>query len=587
MSSDDVRKDKRTPVIIKFRFRSATIDEFIEQYSRDISRGGIFVKHKEPLPVRTLVKFEFKLKTDQPVIRGVGRVVWTRDMAHATRDRPPGMGIKFIKLDDESRQLIERVVAGKESIDIDTGPPGGEDVATGAMPGDDVLTEAEERALDAVVEVSGPHPYPEVPKEPPKPMFPTAPPALNLPKEPPKPSFGAPVEEKKAEEGKPEEKKVEEKPAAEEKKAEEKKPEEKKPEEKRAEEKPAAKKVEEKPAEKKPAPRKEDKPAEKKPAAKPAAEEEGRSPAVTWILVLIIVAVAVFILWRQRSKGEEPTRTEGDMVAQNLPPEDIAPLPPAPDVIEAPDVPAVPDVPPEPTETRVDLKIVFSTQAMDVIEGLMNGQVLGENREAVRKWLRPLCQGQQTTVEAEFGGQKIVLQVGPGAEPRQMVMTGAATFPNAAFPMDLVFKLDETRSLVRSGLQLAELVPAPGVTPQPGALPEKAFDVELVALQFQELAPLVPVDAGAPPPVVDAGAPPPPPPPPPPADVAAPPPVVDAGAPPPPPADAGTRPPRDAGARRDRGTTPRDTGGTTPPPPPPPPPPPSECTPDNPDYPYC
>ena len=260
MSSDDVRKDKRTPVIIKFRFRSATIDEFIEQYSRDISRGGIFVKHKEPLPVRTLVKFEFKLKTDQAVIRGVGRVVWTRDMAHATRDRPPGMGIKFIKLDDESRQLIERVVAGKESIDIDTGPPGGDDVATGGVPGDDALTEAEERALEAVVEVSGPHPIGELPKEPPRPFFPAAPPALNLPKEPPKPSFGAASEEKKAEEGKPEEKKAEEKPA------EEKKAEEKKPEEKKAEEKPAAeeKKAEEKkPEEKKP----EEKKAEEKPAA--------------------------------------------------------------------------------------------------------------------------------------------------------------------------------------------------------------------------------------------------------------------------------------------------------------------------------
>ena len=148
MSSDDVRKDKRTPVIIKFRFRSATIDEFIDQYSRDISRGGIFVKHKEPLPVRTLVKFEFKLKTDQPVIRGVGRVVWTRDMAHATRDRPPGMGIKFIKLDDESRQLIEKVVAGKEVVDLDTGPPGGDDVRGADL--DDGLTEAEEKALEAV-----------------------------------------------------------------------------------------------------------------------------------------------------------------------------------------------------------------------------------------------------------------------------------------------------------------------------------------------------------------------------------------------------------------------------------------------------
>ena len=87
--ADDVRKSKRAPVSLKVRFKSATVDEFIEQYSADISKGGIFIKSEEPLPPGTLLKFEFQLKDNSPLIQGVGRVVWKRASDEAKENDLP------------------------------------------------------------------------------------------------------------------------------------------------------------------------------------------------------------------------------------------------------------------------------------------------------------------------------------------------------------------------------------------------------------------------------------------------------------------------------------------------------------------
>ncbi len=105
----DTRKDRRAPVSLKVRFKSATVDEFVEQYAMDISRGGIFIKSKSPMPIGTLLKFEFQLKDESRLIHGVGRVVWKRDGGE--EDKPPGMGIKFIKMDPQSRSLVEQIVS--------------------------------------------------------------------------------------------------------------------------------------------------------------------------------------------------------------------------------------------------------------------------------------------------------------------------------------------------------------------------------------------------------------------------------------------------------------------------------------------
>jgi uncharacterized protein (TIGR02266 family) len=113
--SEDTRKDKRAKIVsLNVRYKSATVDEFIENHSHDVSKGGIFIKTPTPFPPGTLIKFEIRIANDRAVIMGVGRVVWKRDPSQAAGERPSGMGVKFIKIDDSSRQLIDRVVAEKE-----------------------------------------------------------------------------------------------------------------------------------------------------------------------------------------------------------------------------------------------------------------------------------------------------------------------------------------------------------------------------------------------------------------------------------------------------------------------------------------
>ena len=130
----DTRKDKRAPVSLKVRFKSATVDEFIEQYAKDISHGGLFIKSKQPMAIGTLLKFEFQLKDESKLIQGVGRVVWKREAGDADGDeKPAGMGIKFIKMDGESKTLVDQIVDGRQ------GGPGQYEAGApaGALAGDD------------------------------------------------------------------------------------------------------------------------------------------------------------------------------------------------------------------------------------------------------------------------------------------------------------------------------------------------------------------------------------------------------------------------------------------------------------------
>lgn len=114
----DSRRDPRAKVLaMTVRYKSATVAEFMENHSYDVSRGGLFIKTPSPFPPGTLLKFEVRIAEDQKVMMGVGRVTWKRDV-DAGPEKPAGMGVKFIKLDDESTRLIGDLVdkrAGAEA----------------------------------------------------------------------------------------------------------------------------------------------------------------------------------------------------------------------------------------------------------------------------------------------------------------------------------------------------------------------------------------------------------------------------------------------------------------------------------------
>ncbi|MBM4374918.1 MAG: TIGR02266 family protein, partial [Deltaproteobacteria bacterium] len=113
MSDADKRIHPRAKVLsMTVRYKSATVDEFVEHHSDNVSRGGIFIKTSSPFAAGTLLKFEIRIAADASVLTGVGRVVWKRDVAKSDED-PAGMGVKFIKLDDKSRDLIDRLVSSQ------------------------------------------------------------------------------------------------------------------------------------------------------------------------------------------------------------------------------------------------------------------------------------------------------------------------------------------------------------------------------------------------------------------------------------------------------------------------------------------
>jgi uncharacterized protein (TIGR02266 family) len=113
LADPNTRQGKRTPVTLKIKFKSETLEQFIERYAVDVSQGGIFIRTKEPLAVGTQMKFEFQLKDASPLIAGEGTVVWTRENDPSRPAIAPGMGVRFDRLAEGSQQVLEKILAEK------------------------------------------------------------------------------------------------------------------------------------------------------------------------------------------------------------------------------------------------------------------------------------------------------------------------------------------------------------------------------------------------------------------------------------------------------------------------------------------
>ncbi len=99
-------KTERAPrVTINHEFQS--LEEFIAEYVSNISRTGVFIRSKDPLPPGTRVDLRFTvIMEEMETIEGVGEIV-------RRSENPSGMGVTFVELTSYSKNLIEKLMTGK------------------------------------------------------------------------------------------------------------------------------------------------------------------------------------------------------------------------------------------------------------------------------------------------------------------------------------------------------------------------------------------------------------------------------------------------------------------------------------------
>ena len=119
----DKRSGRRTPSGLLVRLSYGSVDEFVEKFASNISRGGLFIRTRDPKPVGTVLGFELRLAGGETVVKGEGIVRWIQPENPGARPpTSPGMGVQFTVLDLRSHELVERIVAGKEAA-AGSGPP--------------------------------------------------------------------------------------------------------------------------------------------------------------------------------------------------------------------------------------------------------------------------------------------------------------------------------------------------------------------------------------------------------------------------------------------------------------------------------
>lgn len=113
-------REQRTPLELAVHLKDFSLTNELDERSWNLSRGGAFIKMAVPFEASTLVKFEMQAPGDK-TITGVGKVAWQRPTGDDD-GIPSGIGLKFVKLSNESELILDELLASLH-IDVEVTEP--------------------------------------------------------------------------------------------------------------------------------------------------------------------------------------------------------------------------------------------------------------------------------------------------------------------------------------------------------------------------------------------------------------------------------------------------------------------------------
>lgn len=108
VASGEKRGGRRAAIELNVEYKR--LNTFFADYTRNISKGGTFIRTDRPLDVNTEFIFALTVRGLSEPLRLRGRVKWIIKPADATPKEPAGMGIEFVYGSDAERRGTERIV---------------------------------------------------------------------------------------------------------------------------------------------------------------------------------------------------------------------------------------------------------------------------------------------------------------------------------------------------------------------------------------------------------------------------------------------------------------------------------------------
>lgn len=106
---EELRRSQRAP--LKLRIGYEQMNAFFADYTKNISRAGMFIKTPRPLEVGSRCQFSLSLPALSDPVALEGEVAWALGEEEAReKGQEPGMGIRFVFADEAARREFERLV---------------------------------------------------------------------------------------------------------------------------------------------------------------------------------------------------------------------------------------------------------------------------------------------------------------------------------------------------------------------------------------------------------------------------------------------------------------------------------------------
>lgn len=104
----------RAAITLKVDYKR--LNTFFADYTKNISKGGTFIRTGRPLAVGTEFVFVLTLPEPEPgaaapTLELTGEVKWVVSEAESSPDKPAGMGIQFVFESPDERKAVEDFVA--------------------------------------------------------------------------------------------------------------------------------------------------------------------------------------------------------------------------------------------------------------------------------------------------------------------------------------------------------------------------------------------------------------------------------------------------------------------------------------------